>query len=102
MLANSGFIGIAMSITSEMLLLIYCIPLGLLIIISIVNKDIKILDANSIKFYIIEIIMIALSICVILLSDPMKTFVIFATVIISLIVFVYELSTTYYGGISLV
>jgi hypothetical protein len=102
MLANLGFIGITMANTSEMLLLIYCIPLGLLMLISIVNKDIKILEKNSIKFYIVEILMTILSILVILLSDPIKTYIILVTIIISLIIFIYELFITYYGGISLV
>jgi hypothetical protein len=67
----------------NMLLLIYCLPLGLLALIVILNKDFKIVEKSTMKFLGIEILMVGLCILIILMNDKIKTIVILITLLVS-------------------
>jgi hypothetical protein len=53
MLMNAGAIGIPLITKSSMLLIIYLTPLGLLLLIAVLNKEIRIVDKNNIKFFVV-------------------------------------------------
>ena len=76
-------IGIGMVSDKNMLLLIYCLPLGLLALIVILNKDFKIVEKSTMKFLGIEILMVGLCILIILMNDKIKTIVILITLLAS-------------------
>ncbi len=76
-------IGIGIVSDKNMLLLIYCLPLGLLALIVILNKDFKIVEKITLKFLGIEILMVGLCILIILMNDKIKTIVILITLLVS-------------------
>ena len=53
MLMNVAGIGIPLTKQSSMLLIIFLAPLGLLILIIVLNKEMRIVDKNNIKFCIV-------------------------------------------------
>jgi hypothetical protein len=83
MLSNGAMIGIGIVSDKNMLLLIYCLPLGLLALIVILNKDFKIVEKITLKFLGIEILMVGLCILIILMNDKIKTIVILITLLVS-------------------
>lgn len=84
-----------------MLLIIYLVPLGLLILIAILNKDIEILSRNSIQFLIIEVIMGGMGVAVVLTNDMIRTYVLLIIQVICGLIMGVEMGMTYYGGIQL-
>ncbi len=58
-----------------MLMIIYVAPLGLLILIAILNKDIKILDKHNIRFFIVEVVMGGMGAGIVLTNDMLRTYV---------------------------
>lgn len=83
MLMNVAGIGIPLTTQGSMLLIIYLAPLGLLILIMVLNKEIKIVDNNNIKFCIIEIFMSAINVTITLVNDSVKTYVLLIVLALS-------------------
>lgn len=75
MLMNVAGIGIPLTGQSSMLLIIYLAPLGLLVLIMVLNKEMRIIDSNNIKFCITEIIMTVINVIITLVDDSIKTYV---------------------------
>lgn len=67
-------------------MIIYLAPLGLLVLIAILNKDMKILDRNTIKFCVIELIMAGLSVAVIITNDLIRTYILLIVLGLSAII----------------
>ena len=66
LLSPLGMIGLPLVSSSGLILLMYCIPFGLLILIIILNKDFKIFTIPNVLFYITELVLIGLIVIVIL------------------------------------
>lgn len=75
MLMNVAGIGIPLTGQSSMLLIIYLAPLGLLVLIMVLNKEMRIIDSSNIKFCITEIIMTVINVIITLVDDSIKTYV---------------------------
>lgn len=58
-----------------MLLIIFLAPLGLLVLIMVLNKEMRIIDKNNIKFCIVEIVMAGINVAITLVDDSIKTYV---------------------------
>ncbi len=101
MLTNAITIGIPLISESSLLLIIYLAPLGLLVLITILNRDITILSRSSIQFFIIEAVMGGMGVAVVLANDKIRSFILMGIQTICLIVIVVEVGMTYYGGIEL-
>ncbi len=88
MLTNAITIGIPLISESSLLLIIYLAPLGLLVLIAILNRDITILSRSSIQFFIIEAVMGGMGVAVVLANDKIRSFVLMGIQTICLIVMV--------------
>jgi hypothetical protein len=71
-----------------MLLIIYLAPLGLLILIAILNKEIEILSKKSIKFIIVETLMGGMGVAIVLTNDTIRTYALLAIQIICALIIV--------------
>ena len=100
MLSNVAYLGLPMVGSSSMLIIIYCVPIGLLGLIAVLNKELRILHRDTIKFILLELLMTALSIAIILLDHQFQTYILLLTLVITIAVIIYELTSVYYGGIS--
>jgi hypothetical protein len=88
MLTNAITIGIPFISESSLLLIIYLAPLGLLVLITILNRDIAILSRSSIQFFIIEAVMGGMGVAVVLANDKIRSFVLMGIQTLCLIVMV--------------
>lgn len=79
-------IGLALATSQVILVVVYCAPLALLLLILLLNRNMKILTKPNIKFFLVEIVMIGLTIAFIFLNDQFKTYLLIAIVFINMIV----------------
>ncbi len=99
MLINAAALGIPMVGASSMLLIVYLAPLGMLALISILNKEMRILEKSTIRFFIVEIVMSGLCVAVVEVNDSIRTYVLVIVLSLCLVMIVVEMGLTYYGGI---
>lgn len=65
-----------------MLLIVYLAPLGLLGLIVVLNKEVRILDANNIKFVVVEVVMAAINITITLIESSIRTYILLLALIL--------------------
>ena len=92
-------IGLPLVTSSGLILMVYCIPFGLLILIVILNKDFKIFTIPNALFYTTELIMIGLTITFILVDSTAQSYVILGLILACLLVITIEVIIRYRGGI---
>ena len=80
-------------------LTVYLVPLGLLILIILLNRNYEVCTKPKVFFYSIEILLVGLTIGFILASDTLRNYILLVTISLSCVVVVGELIYVYYGGI---
>lgn len=101
MLSSIPMLGLPLVSSSTMYMIIYLSPLGLLLLIMLLNKGYEICSKGKVIFYVIEIVMAGLTVGFVMLSDPIRSYLLLGTIILCLIVMVIELSVLYYSGLEL-
>lgn len=79
-------IGIPLATSQLILVIVYCAPLALLLLILLLNRNMKIITRPNIKFFITELMMIGLIIAFIFLNDQIKTYLLIGIVFLNAIV----------------
>lgn len=100
-LAPTSLIGLMLVQSSVYLIIVYCSPLALLLLILLLNHNMKIITFSNFVFFITEIVMIGLTVGFILLGDQAKTYLLLVTMFVSIIGVFSEAWLLYYGGVNL-
>lgn len=101
MLSPIAMIGLCLISNPTLLLIIYCSPIALLLLIILLNRDMKIFTKTNTIFYVIEIVYIGMSVAYLLFDGTARSYLIIAVDFVSLILMLMETLRVYYGGISL-
>lgn len=80
MLAPAAMIGLPMASSEIILVVIYCAPLALLFLIMLLNRNMKVFTKSNVKFFVVEAIMIGVTVGFILLNDEIKTYLMLAII----------------------
>jgi hypothetical protein len=91
-------IGLMMGSSFASLAIVYASPFGLLILILLLNRNMLILTKRNLLFVMTEILMAALTILFIYLSDGFKIYALLITIIGSEIAITAEVVIVYYSG----
>lgn len=100
-LSPIAMIGLCLITNPTLLLIVYCSPIALLLLIILLNRGMKIFTKTNTIFYVIEILYIGMSVGYILFDDIAKSYLIIAIDLLSLILILMETLRLYYGGINL-
>ena len=101
MIGNAAMIGVPMVSESTLLVTVYLCPLGLLALIALLNKEVKIVEKSNIKFFIVEVVMAGIAVAIILTNSLIQTYVLLIVQVASIVAIVVEMSLEYYAGIDL-
>ena len=74
MLAPLSLMGLPLATSKVFLVVIYCSPLALLILILLLNRNMKIFTKENIKFYVTEIMGVGLIITFIFIDNKAKSY----------------------------
>lgn len=102
MLSPATFIGLPMTSSKLLMIIIYISPVALLFLILLLNRHMKIFTRSKVKVYLSEIVSIALTIAFILFNAKLQTYCLLAIMGIAIILFVWEgVVLTHFLGIDL-
>ena len=76
-------------------------PLGLLVLIMLLNKNYEIFTKAKMWFYVMEILIAGLSIAFILIADPYRSYILLIGIVLGTAAMVVELIYVYYSGFDL-
>lgn len=82
MLTNVAAIGIPLIGKSTMLVIIFLAPFGLLGLIVVLNKEVRVLDVNNIKFCVVEVVMSSINVTITLVEYSIRTYILLLTLIL--------------------
>lgn len=85
LLAPASLIGLMLVQSSAFLIIIYCSPLALLLLIVLLNRNMKIITFGNVLFFVTEAVMIGLTVCFILVNDAIKTYILLVVMFLSII-----------------
>ena len=79
-LTPAAMIGLPMASSQIVLAIIYCAPFGLLFLILLLNRNMKVFTRPNMKFFIVEAAMVGITISFIFLSDEIRTYIMVAAI----------------------
>jgi hypothetical protein len=88
MLSSIPMLGIPLVSSATMYSVVYLSPLGLLILIMLLNKGYEICSKTKVIFYVIEIAMAGLTVGFVMVDDPYRSYILLGTIALSILVIV--------------
>ena len=101
MLSPLAFIGFSFITISPLYCIIYCSPLALLLLILLLNRNMKICTKPNIVFYVIEILMVGVAVGYILVDDLIRSYLLIIFEFVCMIVVLMECILVYKSGVDL-
>ena len=101
MLQPAAMFGLPFVQNSLFYIFIYLVPLGLMLLIVLINRNFEVFTKPKILFYVVELLIAGFTVSFILLPDPYRYYVLLATVILAIIGIAVELIYVYYSGVEL-
>lgn len=98
MLAPTTMIGLPLATSETILVVVYCAPFALLILILLLNRNMKVFTKNNIKFFIVELLMVGLTMAFIFLNDEIKTYILMVIIFGTLVGITVETWILYRSG----
>lgn len=101
MLSPAAFIGLPLATSQIILTVVYCAPFGLLFLILLLNRNMKIFSKPNLKFFILEAAMVGLTLAIIYLNDEIKSYLLVVIIFGSAVGITAESWLAYNSGFEL-
>lgn len=98
MIAPISLIGLAMVSSKTMLIVVYCSPFALLLLILLLNRNMKILSFDNIKFFVVEVLMVALTLTFVFLPESFRVYLLVAILFFIILAIFIEILIQYLSG----
>lgn len=100
MLSSSSMAGLPFVTSTTLYIVIYLVPLGLLLLVMLLNRGFEVCIKSKIGFYLIEMVIAGLIVGFILAPDPYRSYILVGTICLGVVGMIIEMSVVYYSGVS--
>jgi hypothetical protein len=85
MLQSIAMVGLPLVQNYLYYIFIYLVPLGLMLLIVLINRNFEVFTKAKILFYLVELLIAGSSVSFILLPDPYRYYVLLVTVVLAIV-----------------